>query len=227
MNYFNQDEKTVLESLGTSRENGLTDGQVAENRRKFGENAISEEKQKSLLLVFLSQFADVLVMILIVAAVISMFMDNVESSVVILTVIVINAILGTVQHVKAQKSLASLKAMSSPNARVIRGGVQVEIPASEVVVGDILLIEAGNVAAADGRILEAASLQINESALTGESLNVTKSSDRIDAEELPLGDRLNMVYSGSSISNGRGVVAVTAVGMNTEIGNIEALLAAL
>lgn len=224
MNYFNQDEKTVLESLGTSRENGLTDGQVAENRRKFGENAISEEKQKSLLLVFLSQFADVLVMILIVAAVISMFMDNVESSVVILTVIVINAILGTVQHVKAQKSLASLKAMSSPNARVIRGGVQVEIPASEVVVGDILLIEAGNVAAADGRILEAASLQINESALTGESLNVTKSSDRIDAEELPLGDRLNMVYSGSSISNGRGVVAVTAVGMNTEIGKIASLM---
>lgn len=224
MNYFNQDEKTVLESLGTSRENGLTDGQVAENRRKFGENAISEEKQKSLLLVFLSQFADVLVMILIVAAVISMFMDNVESSVVILTVIVINAILGTVQHVKAQKSLASLKAMSSPNARVIRGGVQVEIPASEVVVGDILLIEAGNVAAADGRILEAASLQINESALTGESLNVTKSSDRIDAEELPLGDRLNMVYSGSSISNGRGVVAVTAVGMNTKIGKIASLM---
>lgn len=224
MNYFNQDEKTVLESLGTSRENGLTDGQVAENRRKFGENAISEEKQKSLLPVFLSQFADVLVMILIVAAVISMFMDNVESSVVILTVIVINAILGTVQHVKAQKSLASLKAMSSPNARVIRGGVQVEIPASEVVVGDILLIEAGNVAAADGRILEAASLQINESALTGESLNVTKSSDRIDAEELPLGDRLNMVYSGSSISNGRGVVAVTAVGMNTEIGKIASLM---
>lgn len=224
MNYFNQDEKTVLESLGTSRENGLTDGQVAENRRKFGENAISEEKQKSLLLVFLSQFADVLVMILIVAAVISMFMDNVESSVVILTVIVINAILGTVQHVKAQKSLASLKAMSSPNARVIRGGVQVEIPASEVVVGDILLIEAGDVAAADGRILEAASLQINESALTGESLNVTKSSDRIDAEELPLGDRLNMVYSGSSISNGRGVVAVTAVGMNTEIGKIASLM---
>lgn len=224
MNYFDQDADSVLEALGTSRENGLTDEQAAESRRKYGENAISEEKQKSLLLVFLSQFADVLVVILIAAAIISMFMDNLDSSIVILTVICINAILGTVQHVKAQKSLASLKAMSSPNARVIRGGMQEEIPASEVVVGDILLIEAGNVAAADGRLIEAASLQINESALTGESLNVTKNPERIDAKELALGDRVNMIYSGSCVSNGRGVAVVTGVGMNTEIGKIASLM---
>ncbi len=224
MNYFDQDVKEVLDSLGTTKESGLSDAQVMESREKYGENAISEEKPKSILSVFIEQFADLLVIILIVASIISMFTDNIESAIVILVVITMNAILGTVQHVKAQKSLASLKAMSAPNARVIRNGKQVEIPASEVVVGDILLIEAGNVAAADGRILEAASLQVNESALTGESLNVLKSVEKIEAEELALGDRVNMIYSGSNISNGRGVVAVTGVGMNTEIGKIATLM---
>ncbi len=224
MNYFNQEVKEVLDALGTTKENGLDDRQVIESREKHGENAISEEKQKSIFMVFLEQFADLLVIILIVASIISMFTGNLESAIVILVVITMNAILGTVQHVKAQKSLASLKAMSSPNARVIRNGRQVEIPASEVVVGDILLIEAGNVAAADGRILEAASLQVNESALTGESLNVLKSVDKINSAELALGDRVNMIYSGSNISNGRGVVAVTGVGMDTEIGKIASLM---
>ncbi len=224
MNYFNQDQESVLKALGTSKESGLSDSQVTESRAKNGANIIAEEKQKSIFMVFLEQFADLLVIILIIASVISMLTNEIESAIVILVVIVMNAILGTVQHVKAQKSLASLKAMSSPNARVIRNGKQVEIPSSEVVVGDILLIEAGNVAAADGRILEAASLQVNESALTGESLNVLKSTDKIDAEELALGDRVNMIYSGSNISNGRGVVAVTGVGMNTEIGKIASLM---
>lgn len=224
MNYFNQDEKTVLEELGTSKENGLSDSQVTESREKHGENIISEEKPKSVFMVFLEQFADLLVIILIAASIISMITGEIESTIVILVVIVMNAILGTVQHVKAQKSLDSLKAMSSPNARVIRNSRQVEIPSSEVVVGDILLLEAGNVAAADGRILEAASLQVNESALTGESLNVLKSTEKIDAEELALGDRINMIYSGSNISNGRGVVAVTGVGMDTEIGKIASLM---
>lgn len=224
MNYFNQDTKNVLDSLGTSREHGLNDNRVIENRKKYGENAIVEEKPKSVFRVFLEQFADLLVIILIVASVISMVTGNSESAIVIFVVITMNAVLGTVQHVKAQKSLASLKAMSSPNARVIRNGYQVEIPASEVVVGDILLVEAGNIAAADGRILEAATLQVNESALTGESLNVTKTVEKIEADELPLGDRTNMIYSGSNISNGRGVAVVTAVGMNTEIGKIASLM---
>lgn len=224
MNYFNQDQESVLKSLNTSKECGLNDSQVTESREKNGANIIAEEKQKSIFMVFLEQFADLLVIILIIASVISMLTGEIESTVVILVVIIMNAILGTVQHVKAQKSLASLKAMSSPNARVIRNGKQVEIPSSDVVVGDILLIEAGNVAAADGRILEAASLQVNESALTGESLNVLKSTDKIDAQELALGDRVNMIYSGSNISNGRGVVAVTGVGMNTEIGKIASLM---
>lgn len=224
MNYFNQDEENVLRQLNTTKENGLSDSQVTESREKNGENLISEEKQKSIFMVFLEQFADLLVIILIIASIISMLTDNAESAIVILVVITMNAILGTVQHVKAQKSLDSLKAMSSPNARVIRNGRQVEVPASEVVVGDILLIEAGNVAAADGRILEAASLMVNESALTGESVNVLKSTDVIEEEELALGDRVNMIYSGSNIANGRGVVAVTGVGMQTEIGKIATLI---
>ncbi len=224
MDYFNLDSKAALDSLGTTREIGLTPELVEASREKNGANVIAEEKKKSIFMVFLEQFKDLLVIILIVASIISIATGNAESAIVILVVITMNAILGTVQHLKAQKSLASLKAMSAPNARVIREGKQVEIPASEVVVGDILLIEAGNVAAADGRILEAASLQVNESALTGESLNVLKSVEKIDAEELPLGDRVNMIYSGSNVSNGRGVAVVTGVGMNTEIGKIASLM---
>ena len=218
MNYFSMNESETIEALKTSREKGLTSEQAEESRRIHGENVIAEEKQKSVFRVFLEQFADLMVLLLIAASIISIFTDNVESAVVILAVITMNAVLGTLQHVKAQKSLASLKAMSSPSARVIRNGIQTEIPASEVVVGDILLIEAGNVAAADGRLLEAASLQVNESALTGESLNVIKSTEKINAEKPALGDRVNMIYSGSCVTNGRAVAAVTAVGMNTEIG---------
>ncbi len=224
MDYFNLDSNAALDSLGTTREIGLTPELVEASREKNGANVIAEEKKKSIFMVFLEQFKDLLVIILIVASIISIATGNAESAIVILVVITMNAILGTVQHLKAQKSLASLKAMSAPNARVIRAGKQVEIPAAEVVVGDILLIEAGNVAAADGRILEAASLQVNESALTGESLNVLKSVEKIDADELPLGDRVNMIYSGSNVSNGRGVAVVTGVGMNTEIGKIASLM---
>ena len=224
MNYFDQDAESVIKALGSDRENGLTDKQVAESREKYGENAIAEEKPKSIFRVFLEQFADLLVVILIVASIVSMISGEIGSTVVILVVLIMNAILGTLQHVKAQKSLSSLKAMSAPSARVLRNGTQTEIPASDVVVGDILLMEAGNVAAADGRLLEAASLQVNESALTGESLNVTKSTDKIEDKEPALGDRVNMIYSGSNISNGRGVAVVTGVGMNTEIGKIASLM---
>jgi Ca2+-transporting ATPase len=224
MNYFSMDGQSVVSELGSDRERGLTDEQVFKSREKYGENAISEEKKKSLFMIFLEQFADLLVIILIIASIISMLTGEIESTIIILVVIVMNAILGTVQHVKAQKSLDSLKAMSAPSARVIRNGAQTEIPASEVVVGDILLMEAGNVAAADGRLLEAASMQVNESALTGESLNVTKSTEAIDTQELALGDRVNMIYSGSNISNGRAVAVVTGVGMDTEIGKIASLM---
>lgn len=224
MSYFNQEVSQVIGSLNTDRENGLTSSKVTESREKHGCNVIAEEKRKSIIRVFFEQFADLMVIVLLIASIVSACTGNLDSTIVIVVVLIMNAILGTVQHAKAQKSLASLKAMSSPHARVIRDGKQIEIPASEVVVGDIVLIEAGNVVPADGRILESASLQVNESALTGESLNVLKSTEKIDKTELPLGDRLNMVYSGSNVSNGRGVIAVTSVGMNTEIGKIASLI---
>ena len=185
---------------------------------------MQEGKRKGVLQVFAEQFADLLVVILIIAAIISALTGGVEGTIVILAVLILNAILGTVQHFKAQKSLDSLKAMAAPNARVIRDGQKMEVPAAELVPGDILLLEAGDVTAADGRVLQNFSLQVSESALTGESENVNKIDTPIDQDELPLGDRLNMVYSSSLVSYGRAVVLVTGTGMQTEIGKIADLM---
>lgn len=203
---------------------GLTAGEAKTRLEKYGENKLKEGKQKTVLQVFAEQFKDLLVVILIIAAIISALTGGMEGTIVIIAVLIMNAILGTAQHFKAQKSLDSLKAMSAPNARVIRDGEKQEIAASELVPGDILLLEAGDVAAADGRILENYSLQVNESALTGESENVNKIDEPIAKDELPLGDRVNMVYSGSLVSYGRAVVLVTGTGMNTEMGKIAHLM---
>ena len=203
---------------------GLTAGEAKTRLEKYGENKLKEGKQKTVLQVFAEQFKDLLVVILIIAAIISAMTGGIEGTIVIIAVLIMNAILGTAQHFKAQKSLDSLKAMSAPNARVIRDGEKQEIAASQLVPGDILLLEAGDVAAADGRILENYSLQVNESALTGESENVNKMDEPIAKEELPLGDRVNMVYSGSLVSYGRAVVLVTGTGMDTEMGKIAHLM---
>jgi len=217
-------QKEELYSLLESDPRGLTAGEAKTRLEKYGENKLQEGKQKTVLQVFAEQFADLLVVILIIAAIISALTGGMEGAIVIIAVLIMNAILGTVQHFKAQKSLDSLKAMSAPNARVIRDGEKQEIAASQLVPGDILLLEAGDVAAADGRILENYSLQVNESALTGESENVNKIDEPIAKEELPLGDRLNMVYSGSLVSYGRAVVLVTGTGMDTEMGKIAHLM---
>ena len=217
-------QKEELYRLLESDPRGLTTGEAKTRLEKYGENKLKEGKQKGVLQVFAEQFADLLVVILIIAAIISALTGGMEGTIVIIAVLIMNAILGTVQHFKAQKSLDSLKAMSAPNARVIRDGEKQEIAASQLVPGDILLLEAGDVAAADGRILENYSLQVNESALTGESENVNKIDEPIEKEELPLGDRLNMVYSGSLVSYGRAVVLVTGTGMNTEMGKIAHLM---
>ncbi len=174
--------------------------------------------------VFLSQFKDLLVIILIIAAVISAATGNLESTLVIFAVIILNAILGTVQHFKAEASLDSLKALSSPSAKVYRNGKKVEVQSKEIVPGDILILEAGDMVAADGRIIENFSLQINESSLTGESESVNKFIDVIEEEEIALGDQKNMVFSGSLVTYGRALVVVTATGMNTEIGKIAHLM---
>ena len=202
---------------------GLTSQQVDKIRQEKGENILQEGKKKSILQVFISQFADLLVVILIVAAVISMFSGNVESTIVILLVLVMNAVLGTIQHVKAQRSLESLKQLSSPCAKVIRDGVKQEVPSREIVPGDIVMLEAGDMIVADGRILHNFSLQVNESSLTGESTNVEK-SDAVLEGDAALADRVNMVYSGSLVTYGRAEVLVTATGMETELGKIAGLM---
>lgn len=203
--------------------NGLTTDAASEILEEKGHNVISESKKKSALAVFFGQFKDMLVIILIMAAVISMFSGNAESTAVIFAVIIMNAVLGTIQYVKAEKSLDSLKAMSAPHARVLRDGRKMEIPAENVVPGDVLLLEAGDMVAADGRVLCSYSLQVNESSLTGESTSVDK-TDRVPEGEAGIADRTNMVYSGSLVTYGRAEILVTATGMDTEMGKIAGLM---
>lgn len=206
-----------------SREAGLTSAEAEQQRKKFGWNELAEEKKKSIFQIFLEQYRDFLVIILIASAIISGFLGDVESAAVILIVITINAILGTAQTVKADQSLQSLKKLSGPEAKVLRDGAVTPLPTRELVVGDVILLEAGDFVPADGRMIENASLKVDESALTGESLGVEKEIGVI-AEEVPLGDRTNMVFSGSFVTYGRGKAVVTAVGMNTEVGKIAGLL---
>ncbi len=220
--FYLMTKEEVLEKLDTSS-NGFSKNQVQEKLEKYGLNQLQEGKRKTTFEVFLSQFADLLVIILIIAAIISMLSGNIESTIVIFVVIIMNAVLGTVQHKKAEKSLDSLKSLSSPNAKVLRDGIKTEIPSKDIVPGDIVLLEAGDMVVADGRILENFSLQVNESALTGESTNVDKQSMDIECE-VPLGDRVNMVFSGGLVTYGRATIVVTATGMNTEIGKIAALM---
>ena len=214
-------DELMVEHQVTDR--GLSLEQVESIRAEKGENALLEGKRKSVMQVFFSQFADLLVIILIIAASISFVSGNTESTLVILLVLLMNAVLGTVQHVKAQKSLDSLKQLSSPSAKVIREGKKIEIPSREVVPGDIVILEAGDMIVADGRILNNYSLQVNESSLTGESTNVEKTEAEIQGD-VALADRTNMVYSGSLVTYGRAKVLITATGMHTELGKIAGLM---
>lgn len=220
--YWSQLPRQLEQEFGVTKD-GLSACQVEQIRREKGENVLEEGAKKSIFVVFLEQFQDLLVVILIIAAVISMFSGNAESTIVILAVLVMNAILGTLQHVKAQRSLDSLRELSSPNAKVMRDGRKQEIPSREVVPGDIVILEAGDMVVADGRILENHSLQVNESSLTGESAAVEK-ADGVLAEQTVLADRVNMVYSGSLVTYGRAVTLVTATGMETELGRIAELM---
>lgn len=220
--WYQQAEDEVLQSLHVTKD-GHTSESAAEILSSKGPNVLEGGKKKSTLEVFLSQFADLLVIILIIAAIVSMMTGNSESTIVIVAVIILNAILGTVQHKKAEKSLDSLKSLSSPTAKVIREGQKMEIDSKDVVPGDILVLEAGDLVVADGRVLNSYSLQVNESSLTGESTSVDK-SEAVIQNEVPLADRTNMVYSSSLVTYGRAVVVVTATGMNTEIGKIASLM---
>lgn len=222
MNPYQMKKEDVLTMLGTD-ENGLTQNQAKENQKKYGKNELAEGKKKNPFILFLEQYKDFLVIILIIAAIISGVLGDIESAIVIFVVITINAILGTVQHIKAEQSLDSLKEMSAPTAKVIRDGEIKVVEGKDVTVGDIVVIEAGDYVCSDGRIIENASLKVDESAMTGESEPVEKQETVLDGEK-PLGDRVNMLYSGSFATYGRAKMVVTSVGMETEIGKIASLL---
>lgn len=224
--WFDMSEGEVLRALGSSRE-GLSQTEAQARLEKYGENVLEEKGRLQWWQVFLAQFKDLLVIILIAAAAVSMVTGDPESAMVIFAVLLLNAVLGTVQHRKAEQSLESLRRLSSPEARVVRDGRSLTIPSAQVVPGDILILEAGNMAAADGRLLEVYGLSVNESSLTGESLSVEKHGGRLKGktgEKLPLADWTNMIFSGSLIISGRAVAVVTATGMNTEIGRIASLM---
>lgn len=220
--WYHQTQEELCKELETCSE-GLSSETAEKHLEKYGKNAIAEARKKPVWLIFLEQFRDLLVIILIIAALISAFTGDPESFIVIIAVITMNAILGTVQTVKAERSLSDLKKLSSPTAKVLRDGKTTVLASEDITVGDVVLLEAGDRIPADGRLIECASLRTNESALTGESTDVEKSIDPIDGD-VPLAERKNMVYSGGFVSYGRGAYIVTDVGMQTEVGKIASLI---
>ncbi|QPQ30518.1 cation-translocating P-type ATPase [Lysinibacillus sp. JNUCC 51] len=221
--YHQQSSAEVMKNLNVT-DQGLSDYDVQKRQEVYGYNVLEEGKKTSAFAVFFGQFKDLLVIILIIAAFVSFLLGEVGSTIVIMIVVILNAILGTVQHVKAEQSLDNLKALTSPIAKVMRNNQLIEISSEDIVVGDLLYLEAGDYINADGRLLESHNLHINESSLTGESIAVAKSIDPIKEGNVTVADKKNMVYSGSFVTTGRGIVMVTAIGMQTEIGKIANLL---
>ncbi len=217
--FHTRTEQEALEYLNSGYE-GVSDDEAVERTQVYGKNELEEGKKKTLLGMFLEQFKNVMVIILLIAAAISGFMSELTDTIIILLVVIINAVLGVMQESKAEKALAALKKMSSPHVKVKRAGVVKQINTEAVVPGDIVLLEAGDYVPADMRLLQCASLKIEEAALTGESVPAEKIVAKIDGEDIVIGDRRNMAYSGSSVTYGRGTGVVTAIGMGTEVGRI-------
>ena len=218
-------EKTLLDVLATTDvQNGLSSQEVLDSRTQNGENKLEEGKKKSFIKLFLEQFDDAMILILIVAAVISAFMGEGTDAAIIMAIVILNAVLGILQENKAEKALAALKEMSAPMAKVRRNGQEVAIASKDVVVGDILLLEAGDKVAADVRLVKTSSCQIQESSLTGESVPVDKSAEFVLSEKSALGDRKNMAYASSNVTYGRAIGLVISIGMSTEVGKIASML---
>lgn len=224
-------KKEIIKNLSTSEERGLSSDQVKKLQVELGPNKLNEKKKKTNLQRFLEQFKDVMIIILLIAAVISFVIACIEGDVMeffepvlILLIVVLNAIMGMVQESKAEKALDALKNMSAPHARVLRDGEEKVIDASELVPGDIIRLEAGDFVPADARLLKSVSLKSEESALTGESVPSEKDADAIVEDKAPLGDRSNMVFAGCSITYGTATAVVTSIGMNTEMGKIAGML---
>jgi len=218
-------ERALLDILSTiDVQKGLNTEEVNQSRQIHGENMLDPGKKKSFIILFLEQFNDVMILILIVAATISAFLGEVTDAVIIMAIVILNAILGILQEGKAEKALEALKEMSAPMAKVRRNGTEVIIASKDVVVGDILILDAGDRVAADARLIKTSSCQIQESSLTGESVPVDKTADLILPDNASLGDRKNMAYASSNVTYGRAVGLVTAIGMQTEVGKIATML---
>ncbi|MDD4781393.1 MAG: cation-translocating P-type ATPase [Tissierellia bacterium] len=222
--YYQKSIKDTCDMLNTNPSTGLTLEQAKKIYSEHGPNALIEKKPKTKLQMFLGQLQDTMIYILFAAAAISIFLNEVSDAIIILLVVLLNAVIGMVQEAKAEQALDALKKMSSPTAMVRRDGRVQEISASELVVGDLVILEAGRVIPADLRLTQSVNLKIEESALTGESVPVEKDSNFIATNEVGIGDRINMAFSSTSVSYGRGEGVVVYTGMNTEIGKIATLL---
>ncbi|MDD3337595.1 MAG: calcium-translocating P-type ATPase, PMCA-type [Lachnospiraceae bacterium] len=231
MLYYKEEREAVLRELSSNMESGLTSEQVSERLQKHGPNKLREKKRKTNVQRFFDQFKDVMILILIAAAIISFAVACVEGDpkeffepVLILLIVILNAVMGMMQESKAEKALDALKSMSAPHARVLRDGEEKVIDAAELVPGDIIRLESGDFIPADARLLRSVSLKSEESALTGESVPSEKDAEASVAEKAPLGDRSNMAFSGCSVTYGTATAVVSATGMDTEMGKIASLL---
>ena len=228
-NWFNKEVKDVEAELKTDLENGLSSKQVEENKAKYGENELQEKKKEPLIKKFIAQFKDFSIIVLIIAAIVSGVVgvaqgEGFTDTIIILIVVLLNAVIGVAQESKAEKSLEALRKLSEHAAKVVRDGKEQVIPARELVPGDLVIIETGDYVSADLRIIEAVNLKSQESSLTGESVPVEKSIEAIKGEEIGIGDRVNMLFSSSLITYGRGKAIVVETGMNTEVGKIAGML---
>jgi len=223
MNWHSLHIEEVYSQMGSSPR-GLTHEMVEERQREFGLNQIAEKRKKPLWLLFLHQLKDFMILVLAIAAIISGIIGDITDTIIILVIVLLNAIIGFAQEYKAEKAMEALKKMGAPQATLVRDGIKANVSSVDIVPGDIIVLEAGNIVAADLRLIETHSLRIEESSLTGESFAIDKSTSVISEKDPPLGDRFNMAYKSTQVTNGRGKGIVIATGMNTEIGKIAEML---
>ncbi len=223
MNWHRLSVQETYESLGTNQD-GLNTSNAREKLLTTGPNELEEGKKKSVASILLSQFKDVMILILMAAAIISGIIGDLTDTIVILVIVVLNAVVGFIQEYRAEKAMQALKQMAVTEARVLRDGVIIRLPATELVPGDVILLEAGNLIPADLRIIESVNLKIEEAVLTGESFAVDKIAQALDSDNLSLGDRKNMAFKGTFVAYGRGRGIVIATGMQTELGRIAKML---
>lgn len=222
--YFHLSSEELVKVYQTDLDKGLSHDVVLEKQQKFGLNRLDEPKKRPLILRFIDQLKDFMIIILIGASILSMFTESVAEGLLIIAIVIVNAILGVAQEAKAEKALDSIKAMSSPHVTVIRDGIEKVIDVKEIVIGDIVKLQAGDYVPADVRIIESINLKIDESALTGEAVPVEKEDVVLEAEDVALGDRINSAYMSTVVTYGRGKAVVIATGMQTEIGKIATML---